>query len=53
MNECCKETYKKTLEELRLTIKKLGITNIHEVLGMLNVAIFNLEDKENINVKYK
>lgn len=33
MNDCCKET----LEEVRLTIKKLPITNIYEVLGMLNV----------------
>ena len=44
MNECCKETYKKTLEEIRLSIKKLRISNIYEILGMLNVAIISLEE---------
>lgn len=46
MNECCKKTYRDTLDEVRISIKKLGITNIYEVLGMLNVAIFNLDNDD-------
>ncbi len=46
MNECCKETYKETLKEVRLSIKKLKLTSIYEVLGMLSIAIFNLDNED-------
>lgn len=43
MNDCCKKTYLHALKEVRLSIKKLGINNIYELLGMLNIVILNLE----------
>lgn len=50
MNECCKETYKKVLEELYNTIKNLKMTNVYEIRGMIRIIIFNLEQEDDNEV---
>lgn len=46
MHNCCIKTYKETLEEVRYSIKALGIDSVAQVLGMLHMAILVIESHE-------